>query len=227
VPLREGSAFGQAEALADGDGFAERRGARGEVLGGALGVELGETASREAEVVKGDSAGDLPLGRPPGERPVEEGHGLAELLGRRSQVRERRREVVERPGVPSVLGVFLEVLEGHGERASRSGEVRRRAGTPVEHGGVVKEPGPLFFGVERERREQLPQVVGERAGGLRVAAFAQLLLRPEPVAVGADRIAGERGVKVAAKLVPACVHRRQRYARSAHDVPPRAAGSAR
>ena len=44
----------------------------------------------------------------------------------------------------------------------------------------------------KERRQQLPEVVGERARRVRVAALAQLFLGAEPVAVRPDRVGAER-----------------------------------
>ena len=127
--------------------------------------------------------------RAPGEGLLEERDRLAQLVRGRAEVGERGREVVEGAGVPAALGVAGEVRRARRRRPARARRGRRRArGCRRRPPALWKKRARSSAAPKGEAGQQLPEVVGERARRVRVAVLAQLLLRAEPVAVGADRV---------------------------------------
>ena len=117
----------------------------------------------------------------------------ARIVGRRSVVRERVREVAggEEQRVPPQLlgaaphelaeGTVLAVGAHDGERddAAHAQEAQRHEHAPVEHVGVVRHHAQLL-GVAGERQEQLGEreVVVVAEGGVRTAEPSEVAVQP-------------------------------------------------
>ena len=110
------------------------------------------------------------------------------------------------PREPAVLLVLAEMREGDGEAFAGARKVRCGSGASEEDRHVVEEARSFLLAGKREIVDKRPEVLGERAGDLRVFPFAQLLLEPEPVAVGAGRIGLERRAEMRPRLLEAALH---------------------
>ena len=178
-------ALGEAVSLADVGRFAERRGARFEMLARAFAIALGQTPEREPQVMEGDAAGDLPFRSAPG-------------AGRAGKARRIRR------GPPASRRGWTETWRSCGETRAcqplsswsrkcasaaenplaRPGEVRGRTRAPEKYRDVMKEARAILVRGEGKVAGEGPEVFREGARRRGVLALAQLLLEPEPVAVG-------------------------------------------
>jgi hypothetical protein len=163
-------------------------------------------------MVERHAARNLAFGGAPLQCGLEEGGRLLELGRRGSEIRDRRAQVVEDAGAPSVLGVLVEMGERLAERGAGAAEVRGGTGASVEDRRVVQEARAALFRIKRELAPRLPEVVGEGGGGLRVAAVPKLLLDAEPLREGGYRIPSEGLAKVPAEalgsLLPSALLRR-------------------
>ena len=144
----------------------------------------------------------------PGESLVEERDRLLELRRRGAEVRQRGREVMERAGTPPRLVVGGKVSQRGREQSARPVEVRRRPRASEENGEVMEKPSASARLPERRGVVERPEVVGERPGLRGALCVPQLLLRPEPVAVGSDGIRGKRVAEVPEQLVRRVRHPR-------------------
>jgi hypothetical protein len=193
VEERERTAFGQPVRLSDLDRFAQRGGARLEMLRGVVGVFLGQAPPHNTHIVSGDAPRDGALFVAPGQRGLEEGDGFLELRAGLSEVGERGGEVVQSAGAPAALIMNAEVIEGRLEGGPRPGEVRGWPFGAEEDAEVVLETGALEIRGKGQLRQQGPEVVaqGARRGGL--FRLGQLFLKAKPVpvrrfGVGAKRL---------------------------------------